>query len=92
MNAVPSHKTRSRESIKIVVDKPDRLGYIILMKQTQEANMKVENYRMIAGNGRHIRIATQVTFEDGYVIRFMDRMPKYLAVKQAIELRAKEGV
>ena len=52
--------------------------------------MKVELYRMVAGNGNHIRMATKVTFEDGYVVRFMDRLPKYIAVEQAKQIRAKE--
>lgn len=41
------------------------------------------NYRLTASNGRHIRTATMVTFPDGRVIRFMEKMSKREAIRQA---------
>jgi len=43
------------------------------------------NYRLFIG-GRYIRIATQVETPSGQVIKFMDRMPKGKAIKQAKKL------
>jgi hypothetical protein len=51
--------------------------------------MKVELFRMVAANGRHIRMATKVTFADGTVVKFMERLPKGEAVRQAMQQRAK---
>ena len=55
----------------------------------QEAQMKVTEYNLKSKNGRHIRRATKVTFPDGYEVRFIERMPKGAAIKQATELRAR---
>jgi hypothetical protein len=52
-------------------------------------NATASTYRLTAANGRHIRIATKVVFADGRVIRFIERMPKGEAIRQATELRAK---
>lgn len=46
--------------------------------------MTVEIYKLTASNGRHIRTATKVTFEDGITVRFMERMSKREAIRQAI--------
>lgn len=44
----------------------------------------VSNYRLTAAlTGRHIRIATMVTFPDGHVVRFMERMSERDAIRQA---------
>lgn len=51
---------------------------------TQESQMTVEIYKLTASNGRHIRTATKVTFEDGITVRFMERMSKREAIRQAI--------
>lgn len=51
--------------------------------------MKAETFKLVAQNGRHIRVATKVTFPDGYEVKFMERMPKGEAIKQAIALRGK---
>ena len=45
---------------------------------------KVETYRLVASNGRHIRLATKVTLADGRVVKFMERMPKRAAIAQAL--------
>jgi hypothetical protein len=42
------------------------------------------NYELFASNGRRIRTATQVTFSDGTVVRFMERMPKGEAIRRAL--------
>ena len=36
---------------------------------------------------RHTKIATRVTFSDGGLVEFMDRMPAYQAIPQAVEQR-----
>jgi hypothetical protein len=51
--------------------------------------MKVELYQQVTKAGRHIRMATEVTFPDGMVVRFMDRLSKREAVRQAQEHRAR---
>jgi hypothetical protein len=56
----------------------------------KEAQMKVTEYNLKASNGRHIRKATKVTFPDGYEVRFIERMPKGEAVKQAEAIRARD--
>jgi hypothetical protein len=44
---------------------------------------KVTDYNLKASNGKHIRKATMVTFEDGTVIRFTEKMSKAEAIRQA---------
>lgn len=51
----------------------------------------VSTYRLIASNGRHIRMATQVACPDGTVVRFMERMSKREAIRQVEQTRRKEG-
>lgn len=48
---------------------------------------KVETRRLVAGNGRHIRMATVVVFEDGVEVQFTERMSKRAAVEQAVAAR-----
>lgn len=50
-------------------------------------NATVSTYRLQASNGRHIRIATKVVFADGFTVRFIDRMPKGEAIRQAAAQR-----
>jgi hypothetical protein len=45
---------------------------------------RVSTYQLLTGSGRPIRKATKVTFADGREIRFMDRIPKREAIKQAL--------
>lgn len=45
--------------------------------------MQVETYALKAKNGRHIRMATKVVFPDGFEVKFMDKMPKAEAIRQA---------
>lgn len=42
----------------------------------------VENYSLYAANGRRIRTATKVTI-NGQEVRFMERMSKREAIRQA---------
>jgi hypothetical protein len=44
---------------------------------------KVERYRLVTASGRPIRLATKVTFPDGQVVKFMDRMSAREAIRQA---------
>lgn len=44
--------------------------------------MKVETYQMIASNGRPIRKATKVVFENGQEVRFTEKMTKQQAIEQ----------
>lgn len=48
--------------------------------------MTVETYTLTASNGRHIRKATKVVFPSGYEIKFMERMGKREALRQAARL------
>lgn len=48
----------------------------------------VSTYQLVAGNGRAIRKATRVTFTDGEVISFIERLPKGKAIEQAEARRA----
>jgi hypothetical protein len=50
--------------------------------QTQDTT-KVETYRLVAMNGRHIRQATKVTMPNGEVIRFTEKLSKREAIRQA---------
>jgi hypothetical protein len=45
--------------------------------------MKVQDYKLYASNGRYIRTATKVIFNDGKEIKFLDKMSKKEAVKNA---------
>lgn len=51
-------------------------------------NPVVENYRLLAANGNPIRIATKVVFPGGYEIRFIEKMGKKEAIRQAKNLLA----
>ena len=53
--------------------------------RNEKMTARVENYKLRL-NGRHTRIATKVTFENGKVVRFTERMSKRQALKQANEL------
>lgn len=46
--------------------------------------MKVENYKLTASNGKHIRIATKVILDNGEEIRFIERLSKKEAIRQVI--------
>jgi len=46
--------------------------------------MKVENYNLISSNGHHIRKATKVIFDDGEEIRFIDKVSKKEAIRNAL--------
>jgi hypothetical protein len=50
--------------------------------------MTVETYSMKAGDGsgRHVRQATKVTLPNGTVIRFVDKLSKKEAIRQALAL------
>jgi hypothetical protein len=47
----------------------------------------VETVKMVASNGRNIRLVTRVTI-DGYTVTFTERMPKGEAIRQAREVIA----
>lgn len=51
--------------------------------------MKATEYTLKTKDGRHIRKATKVTFLDGYEVKFIERMTKREAMKQAAEIRGK---
>lgn len=51
----------------------------------------VETYRLVTTTGRHIRMATRVTFADGLVVKFMDKMGNKEAIRQAELYRVREG-
>lgn len=53
--------------------------------------MKVDLVKQYASNGRYVRMATRVTFPDGKEVRFMDRLPKGEAIKQAIVIRDRDA-
>lgn len=55
------------------------------------ADPAVETYPLTAANGRHIRQATKVTFPDGRVVKFGERVPKRMAIQQARELLEREA-
>jgi hypothetical protein len=52
---------------------------------------KVETYALKASNGRHIRMATRVIMADGRVIKFIDKMGKAEAIRQAEMVVAREA-
>lgn len=62
--------------------------YLYGLDLSPEAPPEVGTYQLVAGNGRPIRKATVVTFADGKEIRFIERLPKGEAVKQAEARRA----
>lgn len=43
--------------------------------------MKVETYTLTASNGRKIRTATRVIFDNGHTVHFMERLTKAEAIK-----------
>lgn len=47
--------------------------------------MKVETYRMVASNGKHIRMATKVVLPNGQEMRFIDKLSKREALNAARE-------
>lgn len=52
-----------------------------------EKKIRVETYNLKTKNGKHIRKATMVIFPDGITIRFMEKMGKREAIRQAQEQR-----
>lgn len=48
--------------------------------------VKVETVKLVAVNGRAIRLATRVVLEDGRMVTFMERMSKRAAIEQAREV------
>lgn len=50
---------------------------------------RAEDYSVNDRHGRHLRTATRVIFPDGVIVDFTERMPKKLAIAQAIEQRQK---
>jgi hypothetical protein len=50
-------------------------------------NTKVETYNLEAHNGKHIRKATRVVFEDGIVVKFIDKLSNKEAIRQALKQR-----
>jgi hypothetical protein len=48
---------------------------------------RVEEFRQFATNGRYARIATRVVFSDGQIVNFTERLPKRVAIEQAIRLK-----
>lgn len=50
----------------------------------------ITDYKLYARNGKLIRVGTMVTFEDGKVIKFLDRLPKGEASRNARREYAKE--
>lgn len=57
--------------------------YLHPLDLSPEAPPVVETYQLVAGNGRPIRKATVVTFADGEQVRFIEKLPKGEAIKQA---------
>ena len=49
--------------------------------------MTVKNYKLIASNGRVIRTATMVIFPSGKVVKFIDKLSKREAIRQALEVK-----
>lgn len=48
---------------------------------------RVETYNLRASNGSHIRKATKVVFSDGTEVKFIERMSKREAIRQATSHR-----
>jgi hypothetical protein len=46
-------------------------------------NATVTTYNLTASNGRHIRKATKVTFDNGQEVKFTEKMTKGEAIEQA---------
>lgn len=57
--------------------------YLHPLDLSPEAPPVVETYQLVAGNGRPIRKATVVTFDDGEEVRFIEKLPKGQAIEQA---------
>ena len=51
----------------------------------------VRNYNLKARNGRHIRIATMAILPSGEEMRFMEKMSKRAAVKNALDYVVRES-
>ena len=49
--------------------------------------IRVETYNLKTRKGKHIRKATMVIFPDGKVIRFIEKMGKKEAIRQAQKQR-----
>jgi hypothetical protein len=52
------------------------------MKTKNNSEPRIENYSLTASNGRHIRTATRIVFQDGRSILFTEKMSKRLALAQ----------
>ena len=46
-------------------------------------NATVKTYTLKSANGKHIRQATMVIFENGKIVKFIEKMSKKEAIKQA---------
>jgi hydrogenase maturation factor len=44
---------------------------------------RVETYNLVTRSGRHIRQATKVTLEDGYSVKFIEKLGKHAAITAA---------
>ncbi len=58
---------------------------------TTAAQTKVSTYRISTINGRAVRTATVVTFADGIEVKFMERLPKRDAIRQAEAFAVRHG-
>jgi hypothetical protein len=45
--------------------------------------MTVKNYTLKAANGKHVRVATMVVLDNGKEIKFMEKMSKKEAIRNA---------
>jgi hypothetical protein len=48
-----------------------------------DTQMTVKNYTLIASNGRKTRVATKVVLSDGTEIKFIERLSKRDAIRNA---------
>lgn len=58
-----------------------------LSQAEKPLTVKVSDYQLTASNGRPIRKATKVTFENGEAVKFLEKLPKGQAIDQAEKLR-----
>lgn len=53
------------------------------VKREGEMELRVETYRLKTSDNNPIRMATRVIFPDGKTVRFLERLSKREAIKQA---------
>lgn len=63
-----------------------RLNYDTILERERMKPI-VSKFRLTTKEGKHIRWATKVKFDDGYEVKFIELMSKYRAIEHASAIK-----